>query len=301
VLFLARFPRQVRQEAKHADASPLRRGLNLVVSLGIGMATTALMLAVLALEHPERIGPWFLEATVPLAMGTNAVNTIIVDFRGFDTLLEIAVMVIAALGCLGLLYRVEVLPPSHVAARSRPDAPNAFAPDGPHASPIFRAVALVFFFIVNLLAVYLLLRGHNEPGGGFIAGVATAVSLILLSFSNGFSGVQRLLRLDPLVIASLGLLLSVLTAAVPLLFGDPFLETYNWKGKDLPFIGELYLGTPILFDLGVYFVVVGVIAKVVFALRQSTTARADLLEQAVGPYHAAGEEAVEEESGKQQS
>ena len=137
-------------------------------------------------------------------------------------------------------------------------------------SVIFNRIALLVFFLVNLVAIYLLLRGHNYPGGGFIAGVASSVAIVLLSFATGSEAVNRILRMEPIRIAAAGLLLAVVVGMLPLFVGKPFLETFNYKWYGIPLIGELYLGTPLLFDIGVYLVVVGVTVKIVFTLMRST-------------------------------
>lgn len=164
----------------------------------------------------------------------------------------------------------------------------------PHASPIFVGISLVVFFIVNLMAVYLLLRGHNLPGGGFIAGVATAISIILLALAIGLERAHAILRLDPVLVAVTGLLVATLTGTLPIFLGHSFLETYNYKAYGLPVVGQIYLGTPILFDLGVYLVVVGVIVKVVFILAESTGGFLATVQEDNARYSSPLEEPIEE-------
>lgn len=134
---------------------------------------------------------------------------------------------------------------------------------------IFRAVGSFLFFVINVFAVYLLLRGHNLPGGGFIGGLGSALSLILLSLAFGVERTQQILRIDPTRIAAYGLLLAVLTALAPLLLGDELLKHYHWKYQDVPVLGSVELGTPLIFDIGIFLVVVGTTAKVIFVLARS--------------------------------
>jgi multicomponent Na+:H+ antiporter subunit B len=136
-------------------------------------------------------------------------------------------------------------------------------------SPLYKAVAVVGVFVVNVFAVYLLLRGHNLPGGGFIAGLATAISMIMLSLAIGLQEISRVLRFEPVRLAAAGLLLAVLTGAIPMLVGRPYLEHFNTY-LNVPLVGEVSLGTPLLFDIGVYLLVVGVTTKIVFVLATST-------------------------------
>lgn len=162
-------------------------------------------------------------------------------------------------------------------------------------SPIFKSVSVVVFFIVNLFAIYLLFRGHNLPGGGFIAGVATSVAIILLSFGLGLEGVHRILRSDPIRLATWGFLLAVLSGVLPMFFGKPFLYMFNYKAYDVPVIGEFYIGTPLSFDIGIYLVVVGVITKVVFVIAESTSRDHHLVRLAESGYSARSEEPIEED------
>lgn len=134
---------------------------------------------------------------------------------------------------------------------------------------MFNAMVRVVFFLINVLALYLLLRGHNAPGGGFIAGLATAISLILLSLALGLEELHRLIRLDPVWLAATGLLAAILTGLAPVALGRPFLEHFNFHFHHVPFLGELHVGTPLVFDLGVYLVVVGVTCKMIFVFAKS--------------------------------
>ncbi|MFN7138797.1 MAG: hydrogen gas-evolving membrane-bound hydrogenase subunit E, partial [Limisphaerales bacterium] len=107
LLLLGRFPKSAEKGEVLKTFSKARQSFNLLVSALVGLMMTAFILMVTNKPHPEPIGTSFLEETVPLAEGSNAVNTILVDFRGFDTMGEIAVLVIAMLGCLGLLSRYK--------------------------------------------------------------------------------------------------------------------------------------------------------------------------------------------------
>ena len=135
---------------------------------------------------------------------------------------------------------------------------------------IFQTVVRYTFFFINVLAVYLMLRGHNLPGGGFIAGLASAISLILLSLATGAEEFHRMLRFDPVRLAARGLALAAFSCALPALFGQPFLEHFHWHLHGVPLLGDVHVGTPLLFDFGVFLVVIGVSCKIIFALSRST-------------------------------
>ena len=107
LILLGRFPRSA-EEGEITNKHPRwRKGLNLTIALGVGALTTTLILITNAAPSEKKLGTFFLDQTVPLAEGSNAVNTILVDFRGFDTLGEITVLVVAMLGVVGLLMRYK--------------------------------------------------------------------------------------------------------------------------------------------------------------------------------------------------
>jgi multicomponent Na+:H+ antiporter subunit B len=160
-------------------------------------------------------------------------------------------------------------------------------------SPLYKAVAVAGVFVVNVFAVYLLLRGHNLPGGGFIAGLATAISMIMLSLAIGLEEIHQVLRFEPVRLAAAGLLLAVLTGVGPLLLGRPYLEHFNTY-LNVPLIGEVSLGTPLLFDIGVYLLVVGVTTKIVFVLATSTQGFRALVKEEEARFASPLEQPIEE-------
>jgi multisubunit Na+/H+ antiporter MnhB subunit len=218
----------------------------------------------------EKAGSWYLAQTVPLAQGSNAVNTVVIDFRGWDTFLEIAVLLIAALGCLGLLHRArrEAKPP----AAHAPDTAAGAAAGAGDLFPvprdlILRMVAIGAFLPLNGFALHLFLRGHNAPGGGFAAGLVTALSLLLLTFAIGVHGVRRILKINPVALAIAGLLLALAMAVAPVLRGLPLFSHFHayW-------FGGFYVGAAFWFDLGVYLTVVGTVLKLILPLMKSVHA-----------------------------
>jgi multicomponent Na+:H+ antiporter subunit B len=163
---------------------------------------------------------------------------------------------------------------------------------------IFHTVVRLAFFLINVLAIYLLLRGHNLPGGGFIAGLATAISLVLLSLAIGNQAIHRVIRFDPVRVAAAGLLLATLTGATPVVLGFPFLEHFIAHLVAVPLLGELHLGTSLLFDVGVYFVVVGIAAKIVFVFSKSTQGLRALVLEEENRYSAITETPLESDSAR---
>lgn len=123
-------------------------------------------------------------------------------------------------------------------------------------SLILSTVTRLAFVLILLFSFYLLVRGHNAPGGGFIAGVMTALGLLLQAIAGDLRRVRRVLRVDPRLLIGLGLLTSLTTGLVALLLGYPFL-TSTFGHVRLPLFGEVEIATAFFFDLGVYVVVVG--------------------------------------------
>ncbi len=139
------------------------------------------------------------------------------------------------------------------------------APPPPN-SPIFSTVAVMGFVFINLIAVYLFFRGHDLPGGGFIAGIASGLSVVLIELAMGSGQVQKAMGLRPSAFMTAGLALAIGTAVGSWVFGLTFFEHVFWKFKGVPLLGELKINTPMFFDLGVYFVVVGITVKIISML-----------------------------------
>lgn len=213
------------------------------ISIAAGGGIAALTWAVLTRPFTT-ISDYFLTHSVPDGGGSNVVNVILVDFRGFDTMGEITVLAIAALGVYALLDRVKL------------DAPGM--PVGYQAKPhplIMTVVAKPMLPIALMVAVYIFLRGHNLPGGGFIAGLITAIALILQFVAHGLDWTQDRLgrRYHPLLAS--GLLIAMTTGLGSWWFGYPFL-TSTHDHFHLPLIGDVEIASAMFFDLGVFMVVV---------------------------------------------
>ena len=132
-------------------------------------------------------------------------------------------------------------------------------------SLLLETASRVLLPLILVFSVFLLVRGHNEPGGGFVGGLAAASAFALVAVATGVEAARRMLRVDPRTLMALGLGLALASAATPLLLGRPFL-TGLWPAFVLPVVGKL--GSPLLFDTGVYLVVVGVVLTVLWALME---------------------------------
>ncbi len=135
------------------------------------------------------------------------------------------------------------------------------------ASLILRTGTRLMLPVLLLFSLLLVWRGHNEPGGGFSGGLVAAAAFALYSIARDAAATRRLLRFDPHVFIGSGLLLAIASAALPLMLGLPLL-TARWVELRLGGLGEMKLGTPLLFDIGVYLVVVGVTLTILLNLEE---------------------------------
>ncbi len=245
VLALRRLP-QFRPLSSRAE----RRWEGALAVAG-GVFVTALVLAATAAPHPTPLRDYFAEASLALAKGRNVVNVILVDFRAFDTLGEIVVLAAAALGVMALL-------------RAPGGVPHAGGPLAVDA-PVLRVAARLLVPLFLLFSVFLFVRGHNLPGGGFVGGLVGASAFALVLLSEGLAAARRLLRVEPETLVAGGLAAALISALPSALAGMPLL-TGLWAETPLPVLGKP--GTPLLFDAGVYLVVLGIVVAILFALAE---------------------------------
>lgn len=133
-------------------------------------------------------------------------------------------------------------------------------------SLILRTAANYLLPLLLLFAVFILLRGHYLPGGGFVGGLVAAIAFVLHAFANGTQSTQKFLAYNPGYLLPLGLSVALISAVVPLFFGKPFF-TGIWFPEPFPVIGMI--GTPLLFDIGVFLVVIGVTLTIIFTIAES--------------------------------
>ena len=251
LMALALLPRE-----SPAESHPGRKLRDALLAGLAGLGITVIALAVMTREL-ETVSWYFAEQAVPRGGGANMVNVILVDFRGIDTLGEITVLVIAALGAFALMDRMRAPRPAR--------DPSGAAWSKQRFPLLFAMAARWLLPFALLVSVYIFLRGHNAPGGGFIAGLVTAVAILMQYMANGFARTQARLRVDFARVAGLGLLVAGATGAGAFWFGRPFLTSAHGHPA-LPLVGEVPLATAALFDLGVYLAVVGATLLTLVAL-----------------------------------
>jgi multicomponent Na+:H+ antiporter subunit B len=136
-------------------------------------------------------------------------------------------------------------------------------------SLILQTATRLIFTLLLLFSIFILLRGHNEPGGGFIAGLVTSGAFVLYSIAYDVASARRALRLDPRAWIAIGLLLSTACGLYSVLMNEPFL-TGKWASVDWIGSVPLAIGTPMFFDIGVYFVVIGITLTIIFSLAEES-------------------------------
>jgi multicomponent K+:H+ antiporter subunit A len=240
----------------------------LAVAGGTGLAGIAYV--IMTSPRSPGIAEHYLAHALPDAGGRNVVNVILVDFRGFDTLGEITVVGIVALGVYKLLRRFRPAPESvgrpHVQVASNEIAPSASAdslPRGPMRVPA--VLGRLLLPVAGVISVFFLLRGHNAPGGGFVGGLVMATGFIVQYMVSGTHWIEARMRIHPQYAIALGLLCAGGAGGAAWLASANFLTSLEWHAT-LPLIGELHLSSTLLFDLGVYLLVVGATTLMLVAL-----------------------------------
>ncbi|MDI3513320.1 MAG: multicomponent antiporter subunit [Rhodocyclaceae bacterium] len=249
----------------------LRRARDLTIATGGGLALAALTYAVLVHPASDTIADFFLLNALGGGGGSNVVNVLLVDFRSFDTLGEITVLSIVALTVYALLRRFRPAPESAgIPPQQRFEAdPASRQSPAEQADSGYLQVAGIYLRLLlpfmGVIAVYFFMRGHNLPGGGFVAGLIFAVAILVQYMLAGTAWVESHVHLRPHRWLGVGLLLSCATGLGAWVFGHPFLTTHT-AHVDWPLVGELHLPSAFVFDLGVFAVVVGTTMLMLVAL-----------------------------------
>lgn len=249
----------------------LRRSRDMAAAGAGGLGLAAISYAVLTSPAPRSIGDFFLLHALPEGGGSNAVNVLLVDFRGFDTMGEITVLAIVALTVYALLRRFRPAPesipiPAQQSDDVDPAAQQAAAWQVNHGYLMVPGVYLRFLLpFMFVVAAYFFMRGHNLPGGGFVAGLIFAVAIIVQYMLGGAVWVESRFGLRPHRWIAYGLVVACLTGLGSLLFGYPFLTSHT-AHLFLPLLGDIHVPSAFFFDLGVFMAVVGTTMLILVAL-----------------------------------
>ncbi len=302
-LVLRRLP--ARMGDHNSSVSRLPRAI-----LAGAVGATIAVIAVVAMQAGtafDRVGTDWLAGgpdsiVYTIGHGKNVVNVALVDMRGWDTMGELTVLVLAATGVAslvfvtnrhdgmqirGILRAVRSIPKRERArARRTPlvettqgiklqttsnkQAPRAWLVGGQNMAPENRSILLevivrFLFHTVIVISIYVLFAGHNAPGGGFAGGLIAGMALVMRYIAGGRWELGAAAPTDAGMLLGSGMLLAVGSAMAPLLFGQAPLESTFWEA-DWPLVGHIEFGTSTIFDIGVYLVVIGLVLDVLRSL-----------------------------------
>ena len=245
------------------ETSALMRARDGVIALVAGGAAAALAYALMMRDAAfPLISEFHLAQSKPGAGGTNAVNTIIVDFRGFDTYGEIIVLGIAAL----VIYALSEALLTSGNASKRLLARNVGLKQAGDRHPVMLVVATRLMLpIAMMVGIYIYLRGHNLPGGGFVAGLIFAIAFVMQYLASGHGWTQARKRVEYHSLIGIGVLVASATGLGSWVAGRPFL-TSNYGYIHIWPLEEFEVATAALFDLGVFFCVLGAVLLTLFSL-----------------------------------
>ncbi len=244
------------------ESSVSRRWRDALIAIIAGLGIAWISWLIMTRDH-NSISWFFMQQSIPLGGGTNVVNVILVDFRGFDTFGEITVLGIAALGTLCMMDGMR----AHGTTITQ-GLTYRFNP-----SPLmFRITSSWILPLALVVSLYIFLRGHNLPGGGFIAGLITSLALVIQYIALGQDRAEQLIgaksgRLYEVWIG-IGLTIAGLTGIAAWLWGRPFLTSAHIYVSP-PILGEMHLASAALFDTGVYITVVGATMLMISVLGDS--------------------------------
>ena len=244
----------------------MRRWRDLLIAVLAGGGMAWLSFVMMSRPFPESTSTFFLERALTEGGGTNVVNVMLVDFRGLDTFGEIVVLGIVALTVYALLRRFRPAPEAMDVPEQQRFLPADLHTDllNPRsATDTAVGYLMVPAVLVRLLlpfaavvAMYLFMRGHNEPGGGFVAGLVMSIGLLVQYIISGTHWVESHMPIYPRRWIAAGLLFALATGMGSWYLGYPFLTSHT-AHLTLPVVGEIHVASALFFDIGVFALVVG--------------------------------------------
>ncbi|MGY6550671.1 MAG: monovalent cation/H+ antiporter subunit A [Erythrobacter sp.] len=224
------------------------------IGIGAGGAIGFAAYAVMTRTPNEAISAFHWDNSYAGGGGTNVVNVTLVDFRAFDTFGEIIVLGIAALAIFALLQPAARGPSGQRLRDWVIDMPRS-----PEYHPMMFAVAARLLLpLATIIGIYIFLRGHNMPGGGFIAGLVFSIAMLMQYMASGYEWSTQRRRLDEHLMIGAGVLIAALTGIGALAFGAPLFTSW-FDYFELPLVGEFELASAMAFDVGVAMTVVGAV------------------------------------------
>ncbi|SEI98475.1 monovalent cation/H+ antiporter subunit A [Pseudomonas sp. NFR16] len=273
--WLPRRNENVAPKTRSRNRARARRVRDFVLAVAVGGGMALLSYAMLTRPTPNVISEYYLSRALSQGGGTNAVNVMLVDFRGFDTFGEITVLAVVALTVFALLRRFRppresIALPAQQRLLARDVVTDLVNPR--NAKDTALGFMMVPAVLVRLLlpvafvvSMYLFMRGHNQPGGGFVAGLVMSVAFILQYMVAGTQWVEANMSLRPLRWMGTGLFFALATGLGSMALGYPFMTTHT-AHLHLPLLGDVHVASALFFDIGVYAVVVGSTLLILTAL-----------------------------------
>ncbi|GAB3945968.1 Na+/H+ antiporter subunit A [Corynebacterium tapiri] len=261
MLILRKLPTTANLKAS-GDSNRLRAWL----AVAVGLSATVVTMFAINARTATPVSVYMPELAENIGHGANAVNVLLVDLRAMDTFGEISVLVIAATGVASLIYRNRSFARPSRRPVLRSEGRRWLAADIEPERALNRSIMVdiatrILFPSMMVLSLYFFFAGHNAPGGGFAGGLVAALAITLRYLAGGRAELEETLPVDAGKMLGVGLIISAAAAIGPMLLGDPPLTSYYYS-TELPLIGYFSLPSALVFDAGVYIIVVGLIKHI---------------------------------------
>ncbi|HWH01808.1 MAG TPA: Na+/H+ antiporter subunit A [Pilimelia sp.] len=268
VLVLRRLPARFSER-------PIRSVRRVRVAIGgaVGAVTAAMAYAAVGARQATPVSTGFPELSVSYGGGNNVVNVTLVDIRAWDTMGEVAVLVVAATGVASLIFRQTgalrrrggTAEPARRAAATGRWLMAGASSEARRQSIIMQVITRLLFHPIVLFSIYLLFSGHNAPGGGFAGGLVAGLALAVRYLAGGRAELNAAAPVDAGVVLGTGLSVAVGTGVAAMLLGGQVLQS-ALLDLHLPVLGHLHFATSVFFDIGVYLIVVGLVLDILRSL-----------------------------------
>lgn len=240
------------------------------LSIGTGVSVVTVAMTAMSARVAEPISKYMPELAYEIGHGRNTVNVLLVDLRAADTYGETLVLVIAATGIASLIFGTfrfdpESRRPTLSTTKARWLASGVETETAQNRSILVDVVTRLLFPSMMLLSAYFFFSGHNAPGGGFAGGLVAALALTLRYLAGGRSEAEETLPVHPGKVLGIGIMFTTAAAVAPMFFGMPPL-TSSYAEFSVPLIGDVTVPSALIFDAGVYIIVVGLIMHVLASM-----------------------------------
>nr|WP_255713820.1 Na+/H+ antiporter subunit A [Corynebacterium sp. ACRQP] len=240
------------------------------LAIGTGVSVVTVAMTAMSARVAEPISKYMPELAYEIGHGRNTVNVLLVDLRAADTFGETLVLVIAATGIASLIFGTfrfdpESRRPTLSTTKARWLASGVETETAQNRSILVDVVTRLLFPSMMLLSAYFFFSGHNAPGGGFAGGLVAALALTLRYLAGGRREAEETLPVHPGKVLGIGIMFTTAAAVAPMFFGMPPL-TSSYAEFDVPLIGDVTVPSALIFDAGVYIIVVGLIMHVLASM-----------------------------------